>query len=95
MDIPSIVTALDSEIARLQQARAVLAQSGGDSSSTATKHMPAKKRGGKRTLSPEARKRIAEAQKKRWAAARKQKPEASKVSSKKTIPAKKTAALPS
>jgi len=56
---------------------------------------PAMKRSGKRTLSPGARKHLADAQRERWAAARKQKPEASKTTAKKrTAQAKKTAAVP-
>ena len=70
-----VLSAIDKEIARLQQARDILA--GGESEPTVRRGRPAKsaeaKRttkaaGGKRVLSPEARKRIADAQKKRWAA---------------------------
>jgi hypothetical protein len=56
MDSAQIIAALDSEIARLQQVRAVLA--GG---STAPK---------RRTLSAVARAKIAAAQRKRWAKAK-------------------------
>ena len=94
MDISSIIDAIDSEIARLQQARAVLAQSNGTVSSVTKRSAPGKRRSGKRTLSPEARKRIAEAQKKRWAAVRKQKAEVSKTTAKKTGPAKRAASVP-
>jgi hypothetical protein len=59
-----ILNALDEEIARLQEARALLA--GG----TATAGKPATRR---RTLSPKARRAIADAQRKRWAKARSQK----------------------
>jgi hypothetical protein len=59
-----ILNALDEEIARLHQARALLA------GNTATVGKPAK---GRRTLSPKARRAIAEAQRKRWAKARSQK----------------------
>lgn len=70
-----VLSAIDKEIARLQEARRIL--SGDEVVATA----PHKKRPGrpakkvaerrtssKRVLSAEARKRIAEAQKKRWAA---------------------------
>jgi len=59
MDTSQLVSEIDSEIARLQQARALLAGAG---SSTHAKS-PRKKH----TLSPEARARIAAAQKRRWA----------------------------
>jgi hypothetical protein len=60
-----IIAAVDEEIARLQQVRSILAGGGG---------FPGpfkKRRGGKRTLSAEARERIAAAQRKRWAAQKK------------------------
>ena len=56
-----ILAELDSEISRLQQVRSLLTQNG---AKPATK--PATKRR-KRTLSAEARKKIADAQRKRWA----------------------------
>lgn len=59
MDISQLVSEIDSAIARLQEARALLAGAG---SSTHAKS-PRKRR----TLSPEARARIAAAQKRRWA----------------------------
>ena len=68
MAIESILAQIDSEIARLTQVRSLLAGSG---SSTATERKTRKSaaRGRKaRVLSPEARKRIADAQRKRWAA---------------------------
>jgi len=52
--LQEILVELDAEIGRLKEARKVLAGSTG-------------KRGGKRTMSPEARARISAAQKKRWA----------------------------
>lgn len=71
----SIIDAIDKEIARLREVRKVLAKNGkipeikrgtrGAKVSTAAKKSP------KRKLSPEARARIAEAQRKRWAAVRK------------------------
>jgi len=72
----NILAELDAEIARLQQAKALLAASDGSAapairrgrpaktSVTAPTARPAKK---KRNLSPEGRARIAEAVKRRWA----------------------------
>jgi hypothetical protein len=69
----AIIEAIDAEISRLQQVRSLLAQSTGIGTKIATAGRkagrPAKK--AKRTLSPEARAKIAAAQKKRWAAAKK------------------------
>lgn len=61
MDTQSIINQIDSEISRLTQARALLANLG----KTATKAAPKKR--ARRKLSAEARKRIADAQRKRWA----------------------------
>ena len=61
MDSNQIIAELDGEIARLQQARSLLSDRGGWSSSGKA----AKKTVKKRTLSPEARARIAAAQKKK------------------------------
>jgi hypothetical protein len=70
MSIESILAEIDAEIARLKQVRALLAGSG--KVATAVTERRAKKPAGraakKRVLSPEARKRIADAQRKRWAA---------------------------
>ena len=78
IDVHRILSELDTEISRLQQIRTAL--TGSDSPVAGSNG--AKKRGrppgsknagsakpatGKRQLSPEARKRIADAQKKRWA----------------------------
>jgi len=76
MGVSAIITSIDREIAQLRQARALLAgavtalpkRKPGRPSGLAAGKI-AKKR--KRTLSPEGRKRIAEAQKKRWAAQKK------------------------
>ncbi|MGP8251786.1 MAG: hypothetical protein ACLQHF_07105 [Terracidiphilus sp.] len=72
MGIDSILAEIDAEIARLTEARALLASMG--TKPAATKGKGAKgapqKAGKKRVLSPEARKRIADAQRKRWAAQR-------------------------
>jgi hypothetical protein len=78
--LSSIITEIDAEIAKLQQARTVL--TGSQTASTGrgrpkgsknikTVAAPAK-RAAKRKLSPEGRKRIADAMKKRWADRRKQ-----------------------
>jgi hypothetical protein len=82
MALPEILASIDSEIAQLQKARALLV--GADAPATKRKAgrprkavaeitaaaaKPAKKR--KRNLSPEGRKRIADAVKRRWAAQKK------------------------
>jgi hypothetical protein len=72
MAIDSILAQIDTEIARLTQVRSLLAGSG-VAASTVTDRKPRKapvKAAAKksRVLSPEARKRIADAQRKRWAA---------------------------
>jgi len=71
MTIDSILAQIDSEIARLTQVRALLSGSGKPATKTATKTVTVAPKAGrrkKRVLSAEARKRIAEAQRKRWAA---------------------------
>jgi hypothetical protein len=73
MAIESIIAQIDAEIARLTQVRSMLANTG---KSPAKAERKAKKAPAKtkskakktRVLSPEARKRIADAQRKRWAA---------------------------
>ena len=73
MTIDSIITQIDAEIARLTQARELLSSAGKVSVPKAGAKFaaaPAKKARKKRVLSPEARKRIADAQRKRWAAQR-------------------------
>jgi hypothetical protein len=73
MAIANILAQIDSEIARLKQARALLANLGTAASTprrrTAKASAKAKPRK-KRVLSADARKRIADAQRKRWAAVR-------------------------
>jgi hypothetical protein len=72
MTIESILSEIDAEIARLTQVRKLLGSSGANST-TAPKHKAAagSRKGRKpRVLSAEARKRIADAQRKRWAAQR-------------------------
>jgi hypothetical protein len=74
MAIDSILSLIDSEIARLTQVRSLLANTG--KAAIKATERKAKKAPGKakskakktRVLSPEARKRIADAQRKRWAA---------------------------
>jgi hypothetical protein len=73
MTIDSIIAQIDAEIARLTQARALLSNAGRvniPKTGAAVSAAPAKKARKKRFLSPEARKRIADAQRKRWAAQR-------------------------
>ena len=71
MSIDSILEQIDSEIARLTQARALLSSLGNSSaaiSGTTAKSAPVKlAKRKKRVMSAEARKRIADAQRKRWA----------------------------
>lgn len=73
MAIDSVIAQIDAEIARLNQVRSLLSSAG--RTSTATHNGRAKKSAVKstgkrkrRVLSADARRRIAEAQRKRWAA---------------------------
>ena len=72
MAIESILAQIDEEIAKLTQIRNLLASTGTAAKTVAlpkAKKTAVKTKGAKRrTLSPEARKRIADAQRKRWAA---------------------------
>ena len=68
MAIESIIAQIDSEIARLTQVRALLANTGISSASKSKTPKAGAKPKKKRVLSAEARKRIADAQRKRWAA---------------------------
>jgi len=78
MVIENILAQLDEEIARLQEVRKLLAATGKvKTSAPAAKAKPGRKpaavaepkaKKAKRVLSPEARKAIADAQRKRWAA---------------------------
>lgn len=77
MEVSRIIAEIDAQISKLQQARALLAGTihvasagrgrpkGSKNAASATPHK-------KRKLSPEGRKRIADAMKKRWAERRKQ-----------------------
>jgi hypothetical protein len=78
MDTSALVAQIDSEIARLQTARAAIADLDGSPSAPTGKrrgrpkgstNAPAKK--AKRKMSAEGKARIAAAQKKRWAASKK------------------------
>ncbi len=74
MEVKDILAELDQEIARLQQARDLLAGEIVKKRSPAKKKSPAiaKTAPKKRKLTPEGRKRIAEAMKRRWAERKKQ-----------------------
>ncbi len=73
VDVTRIIAELDAQISKLQQARALLAGvptvKAGPGRPKGSKNTTTKS---KRNLSPEGRKRIAEAMKKRWADRRKQ-----------------------
>jgi hypothetical protein len=66
MQVAEIIASIDQEIARLKGVRAIL--SDGTSTRADNANAGKKRARKKRTLSPDARKRIADAQKKRWAA---------------------------
>ena len=68
MGVSEILAQIDLEIAQLQKARALLTGSGAVHSKPAPARKPARK---KRNLTPEGRRRIAEAVKRRWAAQKK------------------------
>jgi hypothetical protein len=78
VEVSRIISEIDAQIAKLQQARALLQGAGAEPQKKAGRGRPRKNplvapapkaatTKGKRTLSPEARKRIADAQKRRWA----------------------------
>ncbi|WP_260705305.1 hypothetical protein [Edaphobacter flagellatus] len=74
MEVSTIIAQIDAQILKLQQARALLA-----GAAAPTRPGPGRPKGAgkavskrKRQLSPEGRKRIADAMKKRWAERRKQ-----------------------
>lgn len=78
MEVSGIIAEIDTQISKLQQARALLADApvtkpgpGRPKKSTTAAVKPAAGTRAKRNLSPDARKRIAEAQKRRWAERRK------------------------
>ena len=75
MEVSRIIAEIDAQISKLQQARALLS-----GTSQAIRRGPGRPKGtatpkvkrAKRKLTPEGRKRIADAMKKRWAERRKQ-----------------------
>lgn len=77
MNNNDILAAIDAEISKLQQVRSLLAASSNPEAILAKrgrgrpKKTATEPKAVKRVLSPEARKKIADAQKKRWAAAKK------------------------
>ena len=74
MTTTNIIAALDLEIAQLQQARSLLSGHGTGNGRVKAQNGTGVGNGSvapKRVLSPEARQRIVDAQRKRWAAARK------------------------
>jgi hypothetical protein len=102
MDVRKIVAEIDAKIASLQQARAVLVDldesalvpkprrgrpKGSTNAAKAAAVKIVKPTARKRNLSPEGRKRIADAMKRRWAERRKEAPKAAK-----KVAAKKEAA---
>jgi len=78
MDVTKIIAEIDGEIARLQQIRAALTGITGVSTGKrrgrpkGSTNGPKAGKSKKRNLSPEGRKRIAEAMKRRWAEHRKE-----------------------
>jgi hypothetical protein len=78
VEVSRIIAELDAQILKLQQARALLAGASapvprtGPGRPKGSKNTAAAATPRKRKLSPEGRKRIAEAMKKRWAERRKQ-----------------------
>ena len=81
MEVNRIIAEIDAQISKLQQARALLAGTTTSASRTGRGRPKGSKNGAaaastaaprKRKLSPEGRKRIADAMKKRWAERRKQ-----------------------
>ena len=76
-----ILQALDAEIARLQQARNLLASALGTPARRGRPRSASSTKGTRRELSPQARKAIADAQHKRWAEVRREKKAARKEAS--------------
>jgi hypothetical protein len=74
VNLKEMIAELDQEIARLEQARQLLASGEGNAASRPQRGRPARTAGaaskGKRRMSPEGLARIREAQKRRWAAQR-------------------------
>ena len=71
MNSDALIKSIDQEISRLQEVRKLLVKSGNSVARKASSTSARKTaKPVKRVLSPEARQRIADAQKKRWAAAK-------------------------
>jgi hypothetical protein len=94
MDISVILEQIDAEISRLQQAKSILS----GQSAVIAKRLPGRPKRTqaastrtKRTLSPEAKERIAAAQRLRWAKSRRAVKKAAKKTRAKKLPAKKSA----
>ena len=68
MAVDSIIAQIDAEILRLTQARILLVGLGSTTALNSIRAVGKIKKRKKRVLSPEARKRIADAQHRRWAA---------------------------
>jgi hypothetical protein len=87
MDTQGIIAALDNEIVRLQQARAILTAAASVNGAASIKRGPGRPKKAasvvaptkRKGISPEARERIAAAQKARWAKVRKAAKKAAKV----------------
>lgn len=71
MGLPEVLAEIDKEISNLKRARALLADESvakrGPGRPKGSSGKPAKKKKKKRNLTPEGRKRIAEAVRRRWA----------------------------
>ena len=72
MDVNTILASIDEEISRLTAVRQLLA--GSETMTTSPKSAPAKPARKRRRLSAEARKKIADAQRARWAKQKKAAP---------------------
>jgi hypothetical protein len=79
MDRNQILASIDEEISRLERVRALLSASNGHRLLTANGRVNGVQPGKKRVLSEDARNRIAQAQKRRWAKQRKEAAAAKKV----------------
>jgi hypothetical protein len=90
MDTQKVVAEIDAEISRLQQVKALLTGTSTTENRNAGRSSVAGSSGKKRTLSAEARERIAAAQRTRWAKAKKAVKRAARHTS--AVPARKKAA---
>jgi hypothetical protein len=71
MEYQGIIASIDAELERLQEVRKLLGNGSTINQSLVRRAIKGTKTAKKRVLSPEARKRIADAQKKRWAQTKK------------------------